>query len=161
MYRGSLSRASPLQRRTRVGRTRSLEKRQSWPSRVLRGPRSRVRNWRTLKPLDAPRTVSIIPAGVFSPKGANPVIERARRPSTAARDPKMSTQHKTRKLVLNRESVRRLDTQEEQAIAGAGPGLSYGVTCFTSGSACYTHQCVTLEGSCSTADCGAATYGWC
>lgn len=72
----------------------------------------------------------------------------------------MSTQHKTRKLVLNRESVRRLDTQEEQSVAGAGPGLSL-VTCFTDGIGCYTHHCVTQHGCDNTFDCGAATYAWC
>lgn len=69
----------------------------------------------------------------------------------------MSTQRKTRKLVLNRDSVRRLDAQEQQDVAGgAGPGGG-GLT-FTV--ACHTSNCLTLGEFCATSDCQ-LTFGPC
>ena len=67
----------------------------------------------------------------------------------------MSTHPKTRKLVLNRESVRRLDAGEQQSLAGGAPidPLTFTVDCYTS-------NCLTLGELCFTSDCS-LTFGPC
>ena len=69
----------------------------------------------------------------------------------------MSTDLKPRKLVLNRDSVRRLDVQEQQSLAGgAAPGgdpltltvSCYTAECLTNHVECYTSECVTTHPKC-------------
>jgi hypothetical protein len=71
----------------------------------------------------------------------------------------MTTQPKTRKLVLNKESIRRLDAQEQQAMAG-GAAPTGGLPPLTFTMACYTSNCLTLGEFCPTHDC-TLTFGAC